>query len=275
MQAPADIRLNERGLFLHGMRLIGTYIRTHPWPFVASVVGSFLYAGGGIFSTIVLGHVTDSVLKPAFHGGVPTSKVWIGTAAILGVAVVRAVGIGIRRYFSGMSGERVSRTLRLQVSDRYRQLPLAYHRATPTGELLAHMEADVNAAVDVFYPVPFATGVILLAVFALISLVLTDPYLSAVGLLVIPSLALLNRAFARRMQVPIRRAQQRIGEVSAVVHESIDGALIVKTLGREGAETERLAAKADALRDERVQAGYIRAWFEPALQSLPSLGIIL
>jgi len=270
-----DVERQERGLFLRGLRLIGSYVRTHPWPFTASVGGAFLYAAGGILSTAVLGRVTNTVLVPAFRAGVPASNVWLGAAAIVGVAAVRALGIGVRRYFSGMTGERVMQTLRLEVSDRYRELPLSYHRATPTGELLAHMEADVNAAVEVLFPVPFATGVILLALFALVSLVVTDPYLSAVGLVVIPSLALMNRAFARRMQDPVRRAQERIGEVSAVAHESIDGALIVKTLGREQAEADRLAVKADALRRERVEAGFIRAWFEPALEALPSLGIIL
>jgi ABC-type multidrug transport system fused ATPase/permease subunit len=87
----------------------------------------------------------------------------------------------------------------------------------------------------------------------------------------IPALALMNRSFARRMQGPARRAQERIGEVSAVAHESIDGALVVKALGRERAETDRLHAKAEALRKERVDAGYIRAGFEPALEALPAL----
>ena len=49
----------------------------------------------------------------------------------------------------------------------------------------------------------------------------------------------------------------------------------MKTLGRERAETERLAERADALRRERVTAGFLRAGFEPALQALPSIGIIL
>jgi ATP-binding cassette subfamily B protein len=81
----------------------------------------------------------------------------------------------------------------------------------------------------------------------------------------------MNRSFAKRMEGPARRAQERIGEVSAVAHESIDGALVVKTLGRETAETERLAGKAEALRDDRVAAGYVRATFEAALDALPAL----
>jgi ABC-type multidrug transport system fused ATPase/permease subunit len=109
----------------------------------------------------------------------------------------------------------------------------------------------------------------------MISLLLTDPYLAIIGLLLFPSLALMNRSFARRMEGPARRAQQKIGEVSTVAHESIDGAMIVKTLGREDAETERLAVRARALRDERIAAGYIRAGFEPALEALPTVGIVL
>ena len=61
-------------------------------------------------------------------------------------------------------------TLRTRSPTATGELALAYHRETPTGELLAHMEADVKAAVDVFWPVPFATGVILLIVLAMVSL---------------------------------------------------------------------------------------------------------
>ena len=140
-------------------------------------------------------------------------------------------------------------TLRERVSDRYRDLALSYHRTRPTGELLAHMEADVEAAIEVLYPVPFAIGVIFLVLFALVSLVATDPFLTLIGLLTVPALGLMNRSFALQMQAPARRVQERIGDVSAVAHESIDGALVVKTLGRERVEVGRFREKAEQLRD--------------------------
>lgn len=71
------------------------------------------------------------------------------------------------------------------------------------------------------------------------------------------------------------RAQEKVGEVSSVAHESIDGALVVKTLGRESAEVMRLAAKADGLRNERISVGRLRAGFEPAFDALPTLGAII
>ncbi|HEU4354855.1 MAG TPA: ABC transporter ATP-binding protein [Actinomycetota bacterium] len=263
----------DRGLFTRGVHLVVSYIRAHPKPFVISVAGAALFAAASIAVTAALGRVTDEVLRPAFAGGVSTATIWLGAAAIVGLAMLRALGIGVRRYYSGVLGSAVAATLRRRVSDRYRDLSLAYHRATPTGELLAHMEADVEASVDVLYPVPFAVGVILLVLFAMISMILIDPLLALIGFLLFPTLGLLNRTFAARMQGPAQRAQERIGEVSSVAHESVDGALVVKTLGRERAETERLSAKAEELRRARVEGGLIRAGFEPALEALPALAI--
>jgi ATP-binding cassette, subfamily B, bacterial len=266
--APAGERLFRRGL-----QLIVSYVRMHPRPFAISVVGAAMFAVGSIALTTTLGRVTDEVLRPAFQGGVSAGKIWLGVAALMFFGCVRAGGIMLRRYYSGVAGERVMATLRTRIADRYRRLALAYHRETPTGELLAHMEADVKAAVDVFWPVPFATGVVLLVVLATIQLFATDVWLASVAMLLFPTLALMNRSFAKRMEEPARLAQQRTGEVSAVAHESIDGALVVKTLGRGSAEVERFRVRAAALRDERVRAGYIRAGFEAALEALPTAAI--
>jgi ABC-type multidrug transport system fused ATPase/permease subunit len=260
-------------LFGRGLRLIVSYVRMHPGPFAASVTGAIVFAFGSIALTTALGRATDQVLRPAFHGGVSTRRIWLAVAAVMLFGTLRALGIMVRRFYSGVSGERVMATLRTRIAERYRHLALAYHRETPTGELLAHMEADVKAAVDVFWPVPFATGVVVLVILAAIQLFATDVYLALVALLLFPTLAVMNRSFAKRMEEPARLAQERTGDVSAVAHESIDGTLVVKTLGREQAETARFAAQADALRRERVRAGYIRATFEAGLDTLPTAAI--
>ena len=265
----------ERGLFRRGMRLVTAYVRMHPRPFMISVVGSFVFAISSILLTTALGKATDQVLKPSFTAPVPARSVWLAVLALMTFGVGRALGIMVRRYYSGVAGERVMASLRNRVADRYRDLQLQFHRETPTGELLAHMEADVKAAVDVFWPVPFATGVIALTVFAMIDLARADPWLALIGLILFPSLALMNQAFARRMEAPAAAAQVDLGDVSAVAHESIDGALVVKTLGREDLETERLAERAESLRRHRVQGGYIRATFEAGLDALPTLATAL
>ena len=266
---------DRRTVFLRGLRIIRGYIAMHPVPFTVAVLGAAVYAGGTVASTIVLGRVTDRVVLPAFRDGVATGAVVAAAAIVLGVGVVRGAGIVARRYFAGMTNFRVQRTLRSRVIDHYQELPLAFHRTTPTGELLAHTEADVEAATDVLNPLPYSVAVVLLVVFATISLVVTDPFLAVIGCSILPGLAVLNRVYTRRAEDPATKAQERVGDVSAVAHESFDGALVVKTLGRDRAEVERLAREARRLRDERIRLGRMRASFEPVFSALPSLGIVV
>ena len=110
----------------------------------------------------------------------------------------------------------------------------------------------MKAAVDVFWPVPFATGVIVLVILAMIQMLRVDPWLALVGALLFPALALMNRSFARGWRSRLGSAQEDIGVVSSVAHESIDGALVVKTLGREQPRPRSSTTPARALRDDRV-----------------------
>ncbi|MFN2450945.1 MAG: ABC transporter ATP-binding protein [Candidatus Dormibacteria bacterium] len=265
----------RRGVTLRGLRISASYIRAHPLPFAIAVTGATLYAAMTVASTIVLGRVTDRVLVPAFAHGVSGTAIAFGVLAVLVVALLRAVGIMTRRFFAGTSQHRNERTLRRRVLAHYARLPLAYHQSHPTGELLAHTQADVQAACMVLGPLPYTTAVLSLVVFATVAMLLTDPLLALIGCTALPLLALLNQVYSRRVEPPQTRAQQRIGEVSAVAHESIDGALVVKTLGRESAEIARFGRSVDGLRAERVDAGRIRAGFNPALEALPDGAMIL
>jgi ATP-binding cassette subfamily B protein len=267
--------LDPRSVFRRGVAYIWSYIRMHPLPFTIAVSGATVYALMTVATTVVLGHVTDHVLLPAFHGGVRPGTIVGGVVAIMAVAVIRAGGIITRRYFAGMTAARTKRSLAWSVVDKYQALPLSYHRSRPTGELMAHAEADVLAAVDILHPLPYSIAVVLLILFAGITLILTDPFMALVGCSILPGLAFINRIYTRKVEGPATRAQERIGDVSSVAHESLDGALVVKTLGREQAEVARLERAANALRDERIHMGSLRASFEPSFEAIPALGIVL
>ncbi|HET7481419.1 MAG TPA: ABC transporter transmembrane domain-containing protein, partial [Actinomycetota bacterium] len=264
----------RKGVIGRGIRILAGYVRHHRGPFAAAICAAMVFAVATVASAVVLGRVTDRVITPSFRGGVPTRTIVLGLVAVFVVAVMRAGGAGGRRYFAGMTGFRTQRTLRTRIADKYRELPVAYHRSRPTGELLAHAESDVLAATEVLNPLPFSVAAVVLVIVAIIVLVATDPFLAIVGFSLWPILAVLNRLFGRVVEPPASRAQQKIGDVSGVVHESVDGALVVKTLGREDAEVERLAAQAEDLRRERIHMGELRADFEPAFNALPGLGIV-
>jgi ABC-type multidrug transport system fused ATPase/permease subunit len=267
--------VEQKSVMRRGFGVVWSYVRMHPLPFAVAVSSAAVYAGATVASAYVLGRVTDLVLVPAFNGGVSANAIALGAGAIMLVALVRSLGIIFRRFYAGMTAARVQASLRIMVVDHYRRLPMAFHRSKPAGELIAHTESDVTTATDVLHPLPYSSAVVLLVIFAVVTLILTDPFMAAIGLAILPLLTVLNHFYSAAVEGPQMRAQEKVGEVSSVAHESIDGALVVKTLGREAAEVMRLAAKADGLRRERIKVGRMRAGFEPAFDSLPTLGAII
>ena len=263
------------GLFRRGARLLTRYVKAHPIPFIISIFGAAVYAGAAVGTTIILGRITNNVIVPTFESGRPEAKaVWFSGLALLLVGLLRASTIILRRYFAALLTYRTQRDWRRKLAHTYLSVPLKYHRETPTGELLAHADADIVASSEVINPLPFSVGVVTLVVFAVISLAMVDWFLMLVALVLFPLLAIINRMYTSRAEKPLGVVQERVGQVSRIAHESFDGVLVVKTLGREDEEVERLEGAADELRAARVGLGRIRAVFEPMIDALPNLGII-
>ncbi len=247
----------------------------HPLAASVAILGSLLTALGIVGSSVVIGRVTDQVVLPAFDEGstVTASDVLWGVVAVLCVAIIRSAGTVMRRYYAGMTTQQVERSLRERLSRYYLELPMEFHQRSMAGRLLAHADNDTMMATNVLDPVPFTLGTFFLMVFAAISLLMIDLLIAAVALLIFPAMYALNRVYTSRIERPTAAVQASVGRVSSVAHESFDGALVVKTLGRAHQESERFEPVSARLRNDRVHVGNIRAVFEAVLDAMPSLGI--
>ena len=268
-------RDRDQSIMRRGARLLWLSVRAQPRPFALAVTGAALFAVMAVGGTIVLGKVTDQVLVPAFGpGGVERHAVAVGAAAIVLASALRMVGVVLRRYFGQMAQRRMQVLWFRRVTDRYLAVPLRWFDEHPTGELLAHADADCERSTMAMQPLPFSLGVVVIIVVSMVQLAFVDPVLLAVAVALFPGLALLNNRYTKKVERPASLAQARVGDVSAVAHESFEGALVVKTLGLEDREVGRLQAKAEQLRQERLVVGRLRGGFEPGLDALPNLGTI-
>ena len=259
-----------------GVRLLWMSARAQKRPFAVSLFGATLFGIMAVGGTIVIGKVTDDVLTPAFEeGGVKGSTIALGVIAIVGASVLRMVGVVLRRYFGQMAQRRMQVHWFTEVTERYLGVPLRWFDDHPAGELLAHADADAERSTMAMQPLPFSLGVLVIMVVSVVQLAFVDPVLLAVGVALFPSLALLNNVYTKRVEQPAALAQARVGDVSAVAHESFEGVLVVKTLGLEAREVDRLQAAAEELRQARLVVGRLRAGFEPGLDALPNLGTVV
>ncbi|HWG92974.1 MAG TPA: ABC transporter ATP-binding protein [Mycobacteriales bacterium] len=259
-----------------GLGVLWAGVQEQPRIFALSAVGSALFGLMTIAQALVLGEITSRVIVPGLEEG-RTTRAALAAAfcAVLAVAVLKVVGILARRLGAGVMQYRLQASYRRRVTRRYLQLPLSWHQEHSTGELLSNANSDVEATWYPVAPFPFAVGVVFMLVVALGLLFVTDPVLALIGSVVFPAIAWLTVVYSRRMSPLMTRAQHLRAQVSSAAHESFDGALVVKTLGREADETARFRARAEELRDTMTAVGRVRGLYDPVMESLPVLGVLL
>ena len=270
-----DDRIDERQLIRRGLRLAASYVRAHPVSFTLACLGSVVMAVGTVLVTVTLGWLTDDVVLPEFEGTEAGRSTTTVVVAVLGVALARSLGVIVRRYFAGMTVFRSKNDLQLALGEQYLELPAEDMRVANKGRLLAHADSDVDVATDMLSPLPFTIGVFTLIGVSVISLTLVDWALTLVALALVPLIAVLNHYNAEATKGPAVQARENVAAVSSVASESFDGALVVKTLGREDEELERFSRAAADLRDSSTRLGRIRALFAAALDVLPDVGIVV
>lgn len=259
-----------------GLRVVATGARQEPRVFTVAVIGSAGYGIGTAAGGWVLGHVVQTTLTPAFAAGrIATADLLRAAGLIALVALLTAAGVAARRVAAGITMYRLQARYRKAITRQYLDLPLQWHHRHPAGQLLSIANADVEATWNVFAPLPLALGVAMMLVVALVAMFAADPVLAIVGLLVLPSILLLNAWYQRRMSAAVMQAQALRADVSAVAHESFEAATVVKTLGREAAETARFAGTANQLRDANIRVGQLRSQFDPIMEAIPTVGTLL
>jgi ATP-binding cassette subfamily B protein len=258
-----------------GLRILGQAIRTEPRLFTVGAVGSCLFGLLIIANAYVVGAVIGHVVVPAFtEHRIRVAELGLIAVVFLGISVLRVASIFGRRLGAGYMQFRLQARYRRAVTRRYLALPPSWHQRHATGTLLSNANSDVEAAFVPIAPLPFAVGTIVMIFAAVVSLFITDWVLALVGVTLFPALFGLNVLYSRRMSPRQIRAQQLRAKVSAVAHESFDGALVVKTMGREADESRRFGVFVTELRDALVAVGRLRGLFDPLMDSLPSVGTL-
>ena len=270
-----EARQPERKVLGRGARLILRQLRRAPKEFGLGLGATSVHSVATIITSYVIGWAIDSVLVPAARlGDLTTASLVAIVLAVLGVGVAKALGISLRRYGAYRAQYRLEQRDRVDVTDRYLELPIEWHRRHPTGQLLSNANADVEAAAMIAAPLPMAFGVVLMLAITSVLLVVTDPFLALVGFSILPAIMINNVFYQRKMRIAAADAQRIRAEVTEVAHESFDAALVVKTLGREEAEASRFGALSDNLRYSMVELGKLRAVFDPIMEALPTIGVL-
>jgi len=259
-----------------GFRLIGRFVRARPWSFGLALLGALVFASAIVMAALVVGNITDDLIIPVLDGGKPVGNRWIGAVlAVLGVAVYKAAGITLRRTAAGWLQFGTAADVRYRLVAHQLSLKLSWFSRQSTGNLLAVSETDARQGTFILAPLPFGTGSMLLLIGSVVMITLLDWSLGLVALGAIALVVMVDIRGAWRTFEAFSEVQRSRGKVSGVAHESFDGALTVKALGREEYETGRMRLSSERLRDDIIHVTRIWAFYRAIVESFPAVTTVV
>ena len=193
---------------------------------------------------------------------------------LLIVGLIKAAGVGGRRWFAFRLSYRAEADLRNRIFEHIQRLAFTYHDKTATGELMARASSDLSQVRLVFAMLPITIAN--LAMFVVIGFVLIalDPVLGAVADLTIPAMGIIALTYSRRVLSASFDVQQRLADLASVVEEGVSGIRVVKAFGREDREVAKMERVAGRIFDKTMVLVRERSNFVPAFELIPSLATV-
>ena len=190
-------------------------------------------------------------------------------AAIVGLTLIRAVFAYFESYLREALSQLVAYGIRNAMYVHLQRMSFAYHDKQQTGQLMSRATADVEnirwfvslAVVRMSYLIFLVGGVATV-------MLLTNWALALVTMAFIPVLILRGAIIGRRLRVVWLRAQERTGELTTILQESLSGIKVVKAFDRQDHEGRKFSGKAGQLADEHLRVARIQASNMPMMTFL-------
>jgi len=171
--------------------------------------------------------------------------------ALVGLVVVSGLLNGFQHYLLQRTGEGVVLSSRRRLVARILHLPVGQFDVRRTGDLVSRVGSDTTLLRAVLTQgLVEAVGGTLTLVGAIIGMALIDPVLLGLTVLVVAISVVVVVVLSGRIRVASRRAQEKVGDLTAAVERAISS---VRTIRAAGATDREIAAV-----DRDVEGAYRR-----------------
>ena len=233
----------------------GAILRLYPYakpamPRIYLGMVSALFAGiVALLIPQVLRNLVDGPLKSG-----DSAQIWPAFAMVLGLGILEALMVYLRRTFVLTPGTHVEARLRNGLYLRLQNLPVSFHDRWPSGQLLSRAISDLNL---IRRWISF--GLVLLVV-NVVTIAIGFFFLLNIswilGLLFIVCsipLWIYGYLFENKYSIVARRSQDQAGDLATTVEESVHGIRVLKAFGRGSHALKNFAVQAEQLRGTEIE----------------------
>ncbi len=265
----ADGTVDELGDGRAGWRLIREAAGRQKLGITLGVIAGLVWTGAKVSTGLLVKQAIDEGIEADDAGALRNWSIALGC-----VAVLSAVFTGLRRYLAFRAARWIEADLRDRMFAHLQRLHFGYHDTAQTGQLMSRANTDLQQVQTflVLIPLTISNGVTVVAVAVILATI--DPVLTLLALGSLPFMNVLANRFSVRLHPFAMGIQRESADLAAVVEESVSGVRVIKGLGAEQIQADRLRTEADDVFDQSLGAVGTRARFLPALELLPNIGFI-
>jgi ATP-binding cassette subfamily B protein len=204
--------------------------------YLGSFKGVLLLVFGLVVAYTVLGLIGPYLMGVAIDRFIATKHL----AGLTQVAIWMLVIYLLNNLFQAIAGwmmasvsQRTLKQLRRDLFMHLQTLPLSFFDRNPVGELMSRLTNDIDAINQtVSQNVTFLLAGVLSMLGILIAMFVLNVWLALASVLVVPIMFWFTEFVARYTRTGFRRLQKCLGELNAVMEESISGEKVVKAFRR-------------------------------------------
>jgi ATP-binding cassette subfamily B protein len=242
----------EAGARLNTFR---TLLRLYPFakPALPRLGLGMLVALLASLMALAIPQVLQQLVDGALSQG-DTAPIWPAVLAVLGLGVLEAVLIALRRWFVLVPGTHIESRMRNALYARLQDLPVTFHDRWPSGQLLSRAVSDLNM---IRRWISF--GLVLLVVNFLtiivgaVILVSMNWVLGVIFLACSIPIWIYGYVFEEKYSVIARRSQDQTGDLATAVEESVHGIRVLKAFGRGSFALKSFTSQAEELRGTEIE----------------------
>lgn len=182
-------------------------------------------------------------------------------AALLGVVGVLAAASALRYYLITWIGERLAADVRRHVFEHLLTLEPDFFERNGAGEIQSRLTADTSVLQSLFgSSLSVALRNLLMLIGAIVLMLVTQPWLSALVLLGIPATVLPILWFGRRVRRLSRHSQDQVAELGRYAGEALAGIRTLQAFGHEAQDRHVYARHVESAFGVAVARTRQRAW---------------
>jgi len=254
------------------MKLLLRFAKKYTWALIITIISMLVLVGAQLLIPWLVRTLINLVTEGQFS---PDTMETITRLTLIALATFLARGVVqfLRSYMAHIAGWGVVSDARKYVYEHLQRLSLRFYEDKQTGQLMSRVVNDTDLFERMIaHAIPDVLVNILTFVAITIVLASLNWQLTLYSMAPIPLVILALMGFSKFVRPAFRKRQREVGELNAVLNDSIAGIREIKAFNRESEQLERVELGIERYRLSLLNALKLMAIFQPFIDFSTSIG---